>query len=244
MWLRVSFLCFTLLCHSRAQEKASLSRFDDPSGRCQYTFTIASPEESSCSGSSSKPEIDSVLSRLTLLEALVSRLLAGADGGTGARVDDKQDLQVVYSQVTRERKQLQQDNERLNQEVQELQSTLAELRQEVKRPCQQTPSAGGREHEKRPASGMYMQSKTLLNTSTRPVNYQGNLWAMKCLPLQQIRLTFAVSGRVKEYEFTPQTPLLKFFSNPFFIFDHFQDYSGVMFFIIQYSFLNTALYFK
>ncbi|KAL7387296.1 hypothetical protein ABVT39_021431 [Epinephelus coioides] len=162
MWLQVSLLClscFTLPSRSQAQDQASLRRSNDQGGRCHYTFTVASPEESSCSGSSINPEMDGVSSRLTLLEALVSRLIAGADGGTGTGVrasGGEDSLQEAYSQVTRERNQLQQDKERLNGQVQELQRRLAELSREAEslrqKPCQQTHTSGGTQRENRPAS--------------------------------------------------------------------------------------------
>ncbi|XP_040911394.1 myocilin-like [Toxotes jaculatrix] len=161
MWFQVTFLflsCLTLLSQSQAEDRASLRRSNDPTGRCHYTFTVASPEESSCSGGSVKPEMDGVLSRLTLLEALVSRLIAGVDGGTGTGIksNGEEGLQEAYAQVTRERNQLQQDKERLNKQIQELQKRLGKLSQEAEslrqKPCQQTHTSGGAQRESRPAS--------------------------------------------------------------------------------------------
>ncbi len=163
MWLQTSLLCLScLILSSQAQDRASLRRSNDQAGRCHYTFTVASPEESSCSGNSMKPEMDGVLSRLTLLEALVSRLIAGADVDAGVRVgaNGEEGLQEAYSQVTEERNQLQQDKERLNGQVQELQRRLAELSQEAEslrqKPCKQTHNSGGTQRENRPASGTYI----------------------------------------------------------------------------------------
>ncbi|AWP04469.1 putative myocilin-like [Scophthalmus maximus] len=161
MWLQASLLCLsclTLSSRSQAEDGASLRRSNDPAGRCHYTFTVASPQESSCPGSGAKPEIDDVLSRLTLLEALVSRLMAGRDGGGGTRVESPggEGLQEAYAQVTRERNQLQQDKERLNKQIQELQRRVGELGQEAEslrqKPCQQTHTSGGAQRESRPAS--------------------------------------------------------------------------------------------
>ncbi|KAM6919350.1 myocilin-like [Xenentodon cancila] len=195
MWLSVSLLCFTLLCRSQTQEHASLSRFNDPAGRCHYTFTVASPEESSCSGGSSKPEAERVLSRLTLLEALVSQLIARPNGSTGAgdKAGDKEGLQEAYSRITRERNQLQNDKERLNRQVQELQSTLVKLSQEVgslrRRRCQQTQSAGGSQHENRPISdpafdignGAFREMKAEVTTvSSSHLSPKGNLSLAGC----------------------------------------------------------------
>ncbi|XP_058499421.1 myocilin-like [Solea solea] len=161
MWLQVSFLCLsflTLSSHSQVEDRASLRRSNDPTGRCQYTFTVASPQESSCPGSSMKSEMDGVLSRLTLLEALVSGLIAGVDGGTGSGVKPGRDegLQTAFAQVTGERKQLQQDKEHLSWQNQELQRRLSELSQEAESlrqmPCHQKHTSGGPQHEGRPAS--------------------------------------------------------------------------------------------
>ncbi|XP_030608375.1 myocilin-like [Archocentrus centrarchus] len=159
MWLQVFLFCLSCLLLSiqtQAQGRASLHRSNDPSGRCHYTFTVANPQESSCPGS--KPEMDQALSRLTLLEASVSRLLTGVDGGTmtGVGGSSEKGLQEAFSQVTAQKNQLQQDKERLNMQVQELQRRLAELSQEAEslrqKPCQQTFTSGGTQHENRPAS--------------------------------------------------------------------------------------------
>lgn len=109
-----------------------------------------------------KPEMDGVLSRVTLLEALVSQLIAGVNGGAGTVVatNGEEGLQEAYSQVTRERNQLQQHKGRLNRQVQDLQRRLAELTQEAEslrqKPCQQTHTSGGTQRENRPASGTYI----------------------------------------------------------------------------------------
>lgn len=111
-----------------------------------------------------KPEMDGVLSRLTLLEELVSRLIAGVDGsagtGTGIGVGSTNEevLQEAYSQVTEERDQLQQDKEHLNRQVQELQRRLDEQTKEAEslrqKPCQPTHTSGAAQRENRPVRGM------------------------------------------------------------------------------------------
>ncbi|XP_035027367.1 myocilin [Hippoglossus stenolepis] len=176
MWLQVSLLCLSCLIlssQSQATDRASLRRSNDSAGRCHYTFTVASPEESSCPGGSVKPEMDGVMSRVILLEALVSQLLAGADRGARTRVKSNMEegLQEAYAQVTRERNQLQQDKERLNKQLQELQRRVGELSQEAEslrqKPCQQTHTSGGAQHDSRPASdpaydfknGVYQEMK-------------------------------------------------------------------------------------
>lgn len=169
MWFHVSILCLSCLSlatQSHGEDQASLHHSNDQNGRCQYTFTVASPKETTCPGSSGKPEMEGVLSRLTLLEALVSRLIAEkeGDGRPGAEADGEGDLRDAYSQVTGERNQLQQEKERLSRQIQELQRNVAELSLEAEnlrqKPCQQTPTSEGPQNDnsKRPASGMYIST--------------------------------------------------------------------------------------
>lgn len=107
-----------------------------------------------------KSEMDGVLSRLTLLEALVSRMIAGVDGSAGSKLGATGEdiLQEAFSQVTEERNQLQQDKEDLNRQVQKLQRRLDEQMKEVEslkqKPCQQTQPSGRAQLENQPARGM------------------------------------------------------------------------------------------
>lgn len=167
MWLQVSVLylsCLVLTSQSQGDDRASLRRSNNHNGKCQYTFTVASPEESSCLGGSAGPEMEGALSRLSLLEALVSRLVAGGEeGDSGTRVgsNSEEGLQEAYSQVTAERDQLQKHTEQLNIQLQELQKRLEELSQEAETlrqtPCPQRQTSGKDQHEgsQRPSNGMY-----------------------------------------------------------------------------------------
>ncbi|KPP59264.1 myocilin-like [Scleropages formosus] len=138
-------LClFCLLASIPAQDRASFRRSNDRSGRCQYSFTVDSPTEASCPGPGGA-DIQALQSRLTLLEALVSRL-AGGETGTGT-MGKQAALQEKYAQVAAERTRLQRDKERLDAQVQELQGRLSELQLEAQRlrakPCQLSSSPGG-----------------------------------------------------------------------------------------------------
>lgn len=166
MWLPTFLLC--LCCLARAQDRAAFRRSNDQAGRCQYTFTVASPEESSCDGSGTKAEVDGVLSRLVLLENLVSRMIAGVDGSASAEVTTGDDaLQEAFTQATEERNQLQRDKEHLNRRVQELQRRLDEQVKEAEslkeKTCQQTqPPSGRNQHQNQPARGelLFFNPKT------------------------------------------------------------------------------------
>lgn len=172
MWLLTLLLCLCCLAQAQAQaqDRAALRRSNDQAGRCHYTFTVASPVESSCAGSGTKAEMDGVLSRLVLLENLVSRMVAGVDGSAGAeavetRTDDEV-LQEAFTQATEERNQLQRDKEDLNRQVQELQRRLAEQVKEAEslreKSCQQTqPPSGRNQHQNQPARGEWSSSLSL-----------------------------------------------------------------------------------
>ncbi|CAL8343910.1 unnamed protein product [Merluccius merluccius] len=143
MWLQVSVTvylsCLVLASYGQEAEWASLRRSGDPrrDGRCQYTFTVAAPADSA---SCPRDEMDSVLSRLVLLEDLVSRLVGGQRGG-GTQGPKGDGSDHVYSQqVTSEKNQLQKDKERLSGQVQELLRRVDQLGAEAEtlrqKPCQ------------------------------------------------------------------------------------------------------------
>ncbi|KAK7945033.1 hypothetical protein WMY93_000761 [Mugilogobius chulae] len=146
MWLKVFIVCgFTLFSQSLAENQGSFTHSLDDKGNCQFIFTVASPDgPSSCSGAVT--EKDGLLSRLTLLEALVSRLVGGADGETQPEIEG---LQEAYTQVTGERDLLQQDKERLTKQIQELQRRLSKTNLEVEslrlKPCQQHHTGGSQQ---------------------------------------------------------------------------------------------------
>lgn len=157
MWIQALILCLSCLSRSGAQQGASPRRPAEQTGQCQYTFTVSGPVESSCSAGSLKPELDGLVSRLALLEALVSRLIAGVDGSAGAEATGEEVLQEAYTQVTLERDQLEQEKESLNRQVLELQGRLDEQLREAERlrqkPCPQTHVSAGSQHRERPARG-------------------------------------------------------------------------------------------
>lgn len=159
MWIQALILCLSCLSQSEAQLRSSPHRSSDQAGQCQYTFTVTSPVESSCSAGSVRPELDGVISRLSLLEALVSRLIAGVDGSAGAGVEatGEEVLQEAYTQVTLERDQLEQEKENLNKQVLELQRRLDEQVREAEslkqKPCPQTHTSGGSQRREQPARG-------------------------------------------------------------------------------------------
>ncbi|XP_058495471.1 myocilin [Solea solea] len=135
---------FGLLLRGDAQDRASLWRGNDQSGRCQYTFTVPSPVESNCPQTGGH-EMEGLKARLGMLEVLVSRLTGGQTGGpqaVGARAQSE--LQEALNRAMGERNLLQGEKERLERELGGLQHRMAEMRREMEklrnRPCPpQTP---------------------------------------------------------------------------------------------------------
>lgn len=98
---------------------AQLRKANDRSGRCQYTFTVASPNESSCpmedqatsaiiqdlqrDSRSQQADLESTKARLSSLESLLHQLTLGRTAGTQKA---QEGLQGQLSALRRERDQL------------------------------------------------------------------------------------------------------------------------------------------
>ncbi|KAM8887725.1 myocilin [Synchiropus picturatus] len=127
-----------LLLPAHAQDRASLWRSNDRSGRCTYTFSVPSPAESSCPQAGGA-EMDSLKARLSILEVLVSRITGGEnDGGKAQR-----ELQEALNRAVAERNQLQGQKGRLERELEALQQRMEEMKRETERlrsrPCPPQP---------------------------------------------------------------------------------------------------------
>ncbi|XP_077574036.1 myocilin [Stigmatopora nigra] len=131
-----------------AQERAALWRGNDRAGRCQYTFTVASPSEASCPRVGG-PEMEGVQARLSLLEATVARLVGGgAEASVPSAPDAGAELQEALNRALGERNLLQGEKERLEREQEALQRRLLQMLRETEslrsRPCPpQTPAVPG-----------------------------------------------------------------------------------------------------
>ncbi|XP_069006672.1 myocilin isoform X2 [Embiotoca jacksoni] len=149
MFLLVSLCVCALLLRGDAQDRASLWRGNDRSGRCHYSFTVPSPVEASCP-QTADPEVEGLKARLSLLEVLVSQLSGGdsqpqraPQGAAGTRA--QAELQEARNWAVGERNLLQGEKERLEKELEGLQRRMDEMRRETEklrnRPCPpQTPA--------------------------------------------------------------------------------------------------------
>ncbi|KAJ8388461.1 hypothetical protein AAFF_G00133370 [Aldrovandia affinis] len=110
--------------------------------------------------------MDALRSRLTLLEALVSRLVGGDVGAVAPGPDAG--LREAYAQAMGEKTQLQRDKEHLDRQVQDLRRRVEEQRQETERllarPCQQPQPPSVPLQDQRPASGSKILSHLLSGT--------------------------------------------------------------------------------
>ncbi|KAI5622173.1 myocilin precursor, partial [Silurus asotus] len=125
MWMRFALLV-VFMVHVQGQDRASFRRSGDRYGRCQYTFSVDSPVESSCPGTM---ETENLSARITLLEAVVSRVLGAETLTETLRTPGEMD----------EMRQLLQEKEQLDVQVKELQRQVEELTMETEKlrekPC-------------------------------------------------------------------------------------------------------------
>lgn len=137
MFLLLCVCLGSMLLGSEAQERASLWRGNDRGGRCQYTFTVPSPSETSCpqTASAGGPEMEGLKARLSLLEVLVTRLTGGEEAGPGPQTG----LQEALAQAEGEKSVLKGEKERLAREVELLQRRMEDMKRETERlrsrPC-------------------------------------------------------------------------------------------------------------
>ncbi|XP_057209867.1 myocilin isoform X2 [Triplophysa rosa] len=168
MWFLATLCVSCLLMGTQAQSRASFRRSNDRNGRCQYSFTVDSPTEASCPSPGSSPEMDSLKSRLGLLEALVTRLAGGEAVSEFSQSSGSQSgIQDAYNQAMEEKAQLQREKQRLDRQVQDLQRRMEELRQEAERlrnkPCTPQPPPRGLINDNgfRPGSEMAIERQKL-----------------------------------------------------------------------------------
>ncbi|XP_059354943.1 myocilin-like [Carassius carassius] len=176
MWFLAVLWASCLLMGTQSQSSTSFRQADAGSGRCQYTFTVDSPTEASCPSPGSSPEMESLKSRLGLLEAMVARLVGGdtlswSSQGSGSQSG----VQDAYKQVMGEKAQLQREKQRLDRQVQDLQQRMEELRQETERlksrPCMQQPPLRVPQIDNSFRTGSV---PALSHLVSRPVNTQGD----------------------------------------------------------------------
>ncbi|EHB08491.1 Myocilin [Heterocephalus glaber] len=131
----VQLLLLACLVWGAGARAAQLRKANDRSGWCQYTFTVASPNESSCpeqgqtmlaiqdlqrDSSTHRAELDSTKARLSSLESLLHRL----------NLDQASETQETQEGLQRELGTLRRDRDRLETEARELEVAYSNLLQD------------------------------------------------------------------------------------------------------------------
>ncbi|NXJ95142.1 MYOC protein, partial [Corythaixoides concolor] len=122
-------------------ETAFLRRADDSTGRCTYSFTVASPVEAGCPDAGGVPELRA---ELTALAARLSRLESrergsGPRGGEAGGARDPQHaapaarLEASYGELLRAKSRLEEEKVQLEREKEELRRRLESNAQEIAR---------------------------------------------------------------------------------------------------------------
>lgn len=121
----VQLLLLACLVWSAGARTAQLWKANDQSGQCQYTFKVASPNESSCpeqgqtmsafqdlqrDSSEQRAALESTKARLSSLEALLHRLILGQATGPW---EAQEGLEKELGTLRREREQLETQNREL-----------------------------------------------------------------------------------------------------------------------------------
>ncbi|KAM9238941.1 myocilin [Leptosomus discolor] len=125
-------------------EAAFLRRADDSTGRCTYSFTVASPVEAACPDANGVPELRAELASLAArLSRLESRERgAGGSGPRGGEAGGTRDtqqaapaarLEAAYSELLRAKSRLEEEKGRLEREKEELGRRLESSAQEITR---------------------------------------------------------------------------------------------------------------
>lgn len=114
----VQLLLLACLMWAFEARTAQLRKADDSSGRCQYTFSVASPTEPSCpeqgqaasairdlqrDSSTQRADLEATKARLSSLEGLLRRLTEGQAAGSS---DGQEGLQGELDALRRDREQL------------------------------------------------------------------------------------------------------------------------------------------
>ncbi|XP_040840146.1 myocilin [Ochotona curzoniae] len=135
---------------------AQLRKANDRSGRCQYTFTVASPNESSCpeqgqamsaiqdlqrDSSTQRADLESTKARLSSLESILHRMTMQQTNGPQ---ETQQSLQEELGTLRRERDQLESQTRELETAYSNLLQEKAALEEEKQRLVQENADLASR----------------------------------------------------------------------------------------------------
>ncbi|NXX78721.1 MYOC protein, partial [Urocolius indicus] len=162
-WLWLLLLLVGTLARRCRGETAFLRRAPDGSGRCTYSFTVASPDEAPCPDGSGVPELRAELAALAgRMSRLESREL-----GSGPR--DSQ--QGAYGELLRAKARLEEEKGRLEREKEELARRLESSTLELSR-LRATRCPPGTEGPAQPLAHATPDPGTAPRWDPQPLAYQ------------------------------------------------------------------------
>lgn len=141
----VQLLLLACLVWGSEARTAQLRKANDRSGRCQYTFSVASPNESSCpeqvqamsaiqdlqrDSSAQRADLESTKARLSSLEGLLHQLTLGRAAGPS---ETQEELQRELGTLRREREQLETQSRELEVAYSNLLHDKSALEEEKRR---------------------------------------------------------------------------------------------------------------
>ncbi|KAJ8789166.1 hypothetical protein J1605_004960 [Eschrichtius robustus] len=145
----VQLLLLACLVWGVGARTAQFRKANDRSGRCQYTFSVASPNESSCpeqgqatsaiqdlqrDSSEQRAALESTEARLSSLEALLHRLTSGQAAAPWDTQEGLQrELELAYRDLVRDKSALEEEKRRLQAENGDLARRLESSSKEVAR---------------------------------------------------------------------------------------------------------------
>ncbi|XP_012861150.1 myocilin [Echinops telfairi] len=153
----VQLLLLACVAWSAGARAAQLRKANDRSGRCQYTFSVASPHESSCpepgqamsaiqdlqrDSSAQRADLEAAKVRLNSLENLLQQLTRAQPAGIqdpaqemqrelGTLRSEHDQLETAHSNLLRDKSVLEEEKRHLRQENEDLVRRLETSRQEV-----------------------------------------------------------------------------------------------------------------
>lgn len=145
----LQMLLLACLAWGTGARTAQLRKANDRSGRCQYTFTVASPSESSCpeqdqamsaiqdlqrDSGSQRATLESAMARLSSLENLLNRLTLGQAAGPQ---EAQEGLQRELGTLRKERDQLESQSRELEVAYSNLLRDKSALEEEKRRLAQE-----------------------------------------------------------------------------------------------------------
>uniref|UniRef100_A0A8D2DNF4 Myocilin n=1 Tax=Sciurus vulgaris TaxID=55149 RepID=A0A8D2DNF4_SCIVU len=199
----VQMLLLACLVWGTGARTAQLRKANDRSGRCQYTFSVASPSESSCpeqgqamsaiqelqrDSSTQRADLESAIARLSSLESLLNRLTLGQAAGPQ---ETQEGLQRELGTLRKERDQLETQSRELEVAYSNLLRDKSALEEEKRRLVQENEDLARRlesssQEVARLSRGQCPQTRDTPR-DTLPDSREASQWNLDTLTFQELK---------------------------------------------------------